>query len=389
MPVREAVRTCCLSRNWRFAWSSIPELVYDERSNSILEDTNGANLVENSVHMVEFVDKFLARHDGSIHKFVISDLEPCSEALNQWMEVLSRKGIEEMRITPHPLCRNKWKVPSTFCNLQSLREVEFEKCMIELPQVLKGFKLLKSLKLEWVTINEGNLTKLISGCPVLENLSLFGLMHDMNITINAPRLKELHMICWDFNHVSLRTPALVRACLSLSTNILTPCKSNMTDMFDRLPNLESLCLNGRLTRYLTYAYGAKLSGRFNHLEKLYLEINFACKKEAAVARQFFQHAPNLEELTVKEAFVAYATEPANWEQNIVFRHLKFLKIHYFENHKSVLMFVKFLLENAPVLEKIQFEHEVKDIEFNKILVQLKRASSKVEIVNAGIITPRG
>ena len=61
----------------------------------------------------------------------------------------------------------------------------------------------------------------------------------------------------------------------------------------------------------------------------------------------------------KEVFVTYATETTNWEQTIAIEHLKFFKIHYFENHKSVLMFVKFLIANASVLEKLHFEDKVK------------------------------
>ncbi|KAF3340576.1 F-box/FBD/LRR-repeat protein [Carex littledalei] len=200
------------------------------------------------------MDKFLSLNDGSIHMFVISDLESCSEALNQWKEVLLREGIKEMRLTPHGLGKkNMWKVPSAFSNLLCLREVEFARCKIELPPSFEGFKLLKSLKLEWVTISEGNLTKLISGCLLLENLSLLSIMRGaINITIDALKLKEVHMICREFNHISLRTPSLVRACLSLRTNIQTPCQSNLTDLLDGLPNLESLCLDGRSTRVIRF-----------------------------------------------------------------------------------------------------------------------------------------
>ncbi|KAJ4745622.1 F-box/RNI/FBD-like domain protein [Rhynchospora pubera] len=148
LPVKEAVRTCCLSSNWRLAWSSIPEFVYDidKYSISTPDILPHEYRAEDPVKMVQFVDNFLASHDGSIRKFVIiADGMICSEALDRWIGVLLRKEIEEFRITFH----NWWKVPSTFWNLQCLREVVLRcsKCTIELPRAFKGFKLLKSLGL--------------------------------------------------------------------------------------------------------------------------------------------------------------------------------------------------------------------------------------------------
>ncbi|KAJ3705446.1 hypothetical protein LUZ61_009151 [Rhynchospora tenuis] len=281
LPVREAVKTCCLSNNWRLAWSSISDLVYDKNSISISDTcSHDENLVETTKKMVEFVNKFLSIHDGSIRKFVIADVKPCPEALNGWVEVLMRKEIKEFLVTSQPFYPNNWKVPSTFWNLQCLRDVELSNCIIELPEAFKGFKVLKSLKLE--------------------------------------------------RHVCLRTPSVVKAVVCLNTKILPPCKTNLIDLLDCLPNIEALELGGRSTR--------------------------------------------------KEAYYTYCHKPDKWDQYTVFEHLKFVKIvDSFKNHQSVLLFVAFLLSNTPILEELCFECEVEDPEFLEKLVVLKRASKNAKI----------
>ncbi|KAJ4745623.1 F-box family protein [Rhynchospora pubera] len=380
LSLKEAVRTCCLSSNWRLAWSSIPELVYDKNFISKLDASADERNIESTKKMVKFVDKFLSLHDGLIRKFVIADVKPCSESLNVWMAVLFRKTVEKFKITSSDFDFSKWKVPSTFWNLLCLRELVLERCIIEMPGSFEGFKHLRSLHLRIIEISEANLTKLIATSPLLENLVLFGYMHRMNVKVDAPMLKELHLTCIDFQHVFLRTPLLVKAVLGAEPNLWR--QSNVIDLLNCLQNLEMLDLRWYSMRHLAYTLDLEFSINFYHLKKLHIDMNVACKREAAVVRQLFHHAPNLQELAVSQEYRASAYETEEWAQYTIFKHLKFVKIiDYFKNHKSVLLFVAFLLASTPVLEELHFACQVKDPEFLEKLMQLKRASKKAQIFN--------
>ncbi|KAJ1701489.1 hypothetical protein LUZ63_001268 [Rhynchospora breviuscula] len=392
LPVKEAVRTCCLSSNWRLAWTSIPELVYDNHSIStsdgypeylnectITSDGCPEDLNECTTKMVEFVDKFLSMHDCSIRKFAIVHVNPCFGALNRWLKVLSRRGIEEIQIRLPPIYYG-WEVPPTFWNLHCLREVELVGCIIALPQAFKGFKLLKSLILTWPDISEGDLSNLIASCPLLENLNLLVRKYGMHLRIDAPMLKQLRLTCSRFKHVCLRTPSLVKAILNLRTNLLNHRESSLIHLLDCLPKLEMLYVGGDLTEYLAYGHNPKLSIKFYHLKSLHIVMNFACQRQAAVVRQLFHHAPNLQEIIVSDPDGAYSYKPEEWTQYTVFEHLKYVKIKNFNNHKSVLSFVAFLLASTPCLEELHFNHEVEDPEFLQQLLQLKRASKKAKIL---------
>ncbi|KAJ3705443.1 hypothetical protein LUZ61_009148 [Rhynchospora tenuis] len=383
MPVKEAVRTCCLSKNWRVVWSSIPELVYDEHSISIPEIWQ----FEDTRKMVKFVDKFLLLHDGLIRKFVIADVKLCSRAVKRWTRVLLRKEIEEIQITSD-ICYNKrmWKVPPIFWNLQCLKEVVLSDCIIKLPCAFKGFKLLKSLSLERPDISECDLTKLIASCPLLENLNLC-IDNIFSILIDALKLKQLRLNCIAVKNVCLRAPSIVRADLCFLNEELNPFESNLIDLLNCLPKLEMLELRGRLIRYLTYGRGLELSIKFYYLKSLHIRTNFGCQKEAAVVHQLFHHTPNLQELIISVSPDTYACAyKPEWDQSTVFERLKFVKIR--ECHKSaesVLSFLAFLLACTPVLLELSFEHKVGDHGVLRELVQLKRASKEAKFYDFKII----
>ncbi|KAJ4813080.1 F-box/FBD/LRR-repeat protein [Rhynchospora pubera] len=281
--------------------------------------------------MVKFVDKLLSFHHGSISKFVIADvIELNNKALNRWMRVLSRKGIGKIKIPAQELYgRKKWKVPPVFWNLKCLKEVVLEHCVIKLPQAFEGFKLLKSLSLKQLDISDNDLTNLIASCPLLENLVLSIARSGMNIIIDALKLKHLRFSCYYFKHVNLRAPSAVKAVLYLSTDLLSPFGSNLTDLLNCLPKLEILELRSpSILRYLSYGCDLELSIKFDHLKSLYIHMNFGYQREAAVVHQLFRRAPNLEELSVSTLPKSYdiGSNLEKWDQSIVFEHLKFVKI---------------------------------------------------------------
>ncbi|KAJ3705439.1 hypothetical protein LUZ61_009144 [Rhynchospora tenuis] len=377
LPVREAVRTCCLSKNWRVVWSSIPELVYGE-----------VRPYKDNKKVVNFFDKFLLLHNGFIRKFVISDVELCSRVVKRWMRVLLSKEIEEMQIIPDMFYNNRmWKVPSIFWNLQCLKEVDLSDCIIKLPLAFKGFKLLKSLCLEEPDISERDLTKLIASCPLLENLNLLIYRHRFRILIDALKLKQLTLNCCDVKNVCLRAPSIVRAELVFSTDQLNPIEIDLKDLLNSLPKLEMLELRGQLITYLTNGHGLELSTKFYHLKSLHIRMIFGCQREAAVVHQLFRHTPNLEELiiSVSPRTDACAYKP-EWDQSTVFEHLKFIKIR--ECHKSaesVLPFLAFLLASTPVLLELSLEPTVQDRGILQELVQLRRASKKAKFYDSKFI----
>jgi hypothetical protein len=62
LPIKEAVGTCLLSRNWRYTWTSMTELMF--RGDDFASD-NGYD----ECRFLKFTDMFLSLHNGPVLKF--------------------------------------------------------------------------------------------------------------------------------------------------------------------------------------------------------------------------------------------------------------------------------------------------------------------------------
>lgn len=98
LPIKEAVRTCLLSRKWRYTWASMTELMFREDDFAL----GNGNEDGDSDRFVYFVITFLSLHDGPILKFEMNarrvHMFSPGGHIHRWMLMLSRNGIKEIQI---------------------------------------------------------------------------------------------------------------------------------------------------------------------------------------------------------------------------------------------------------------------------------------------------
>lgn len=202
LPIRDAVRTSILSSKWRYKWSIITELVFDEKC---VTQYNDRGLMETS--LVKFITRTLFLHQGPIHKFQLSTMHlQCCPDIDQWILFLSRKNIKELVLE---LGEGEWfRVPSCLFNCSKLTRLELFRCEFDPPPSFKGFLSLRSLNLHQVLVTPEAIESLISSCPLLESLSL-SYFDSLDLSICAPNLKFLFLE-GEFKDVCLEnTPLLV------------------------------------------------------------------------------------------------------------------------------------------------------------------------------------
>ena len=223
LPLTEAVTTSILSKNWRYKWTLLTDVILDEDFFYYLRSKF------DGVH----VTRLLLQLKGPIRRFVFS-VEPKSlfgmddlnyEEIHAWLLLLGQRGIEELLI--HNWYGEPVTLPTQMYTRLELKHLELHHCTLPSVGSFKGYPNLLTLELLFVKFQTGTIWDFIAGCPSLESLKInpsdSSEMRLFDIA-QLGNLKKLYLAFGRFNHVSTIT----------SYNIY---------QLSRLPKLESLTLD--------------------------------------------------------------------------------------------------------------------------------------------------
>ncbi|KAL8112796.1 hypothetical protein AgCh_020188 [Apium graveolens] len=378
VPIRDAVRTSILSTKWRFLWSTMTQLVFDENcvpppftlEKSVFDD-GFLDIIEQPMgrktvaeRFENFVLHFLLLHHGPVQKCIISTSYLRRSAdIGQWLLVLSRKDIKEL-VLGHSSQTQLFHAPSHLfsCHqLTSLKLFRFE--LKRPPSKFQGFPCLKNFSLVRGKVTLEVIEKLISGCPLLEKFEFID-MDNLAFTIRAPNLKYL-VLGGKFKDVYLEHAPLLTAITIRS-----------------FPEVW----NGKIVNRIPVTYDCL---KFINIER----INHV-QSELVCVLHFLLQTPNLEKLQISAAPVRscdyhQAAGFGFWEEkcplDFTFEHLKVVKMSEICSRHD-LEFLKFVLGHSPVLEMMSISTNHEEVHMglgirevvNEVL-HLQRASPKVVI----------
>lgn len=208
LPIRDAVATSKLSRKWRYKWTTITHLEFNDKCvTSCYDRPNSEN------NLVNFITRCLFLHDGPIHKFVLyTSFLQSSPDIDQWLLFLSRMGIKELSIE---LGEGEWfRAPSCLFTCSKLTYLDLVRCELVPPPNFKGFLCLKHLNLQQVLMPPDDIEYLISSCPLLKSLTL-SYFDRLELSLRAPNLKHL-ILEGEFMDICLEnTPQLVTVSVAM------------------------------------------------------------------------------------------------------------------------------------------------------------------------------
>ncbi|CAM8912832.1 unnamed protein product [Rhodiola kirilowii] len=394
MPIRDAVKTSVLSSKWRYRWTKITHLVFDDNMMGIDRDPEELELED----IEKFITHTLLLHKGPIHRFQlsVSVLRTCPD-IDQWILYLSRNGVKELILDLEE--GDWWRVPSCLFKCGKLVHLELHRCEIYLPNNFKGFSFLKSLSLYEIVSPPEATEFLISSCPLLETLSL-SYIDNLELHIEAPMLKYLTLEGEFKDIILVNTPLLVsvNVCMYMNEDFTEHLGLDRRSIFDKflgaMPLLESLFGHVYFTRYLSIGHDlARLPITFNNLKTVELyQVSFEDVKEIEVIIRLLFSSPVLHTLTVSvstSSCVSESVERVDWdkEQSVAegnLEHLRHVKLEL-AHLPNELLFVQFLLERSPVLETLKISAcgvAAKAVR-EKMLIDLlrfRRASTRAEII---------
>uniref|UniRef100_A0A7N0VDD4 F-box domain-containing protein n=1 Tax=Kalanchoe fedtschenkoi TaxID=63787 RepID=A0A7N0VDD4_KALFE len=392
LPIREAVRTSILSRKWRYKWITLPELVFD--NHCTLVSSQDQIVIKNK--LVSIIDHVLLLHIGPIHRFKLShrDLLAVSD-IDRWVLYLSRSMFKELILEIWK--GQRYKLPSSLYSMQHLVHLELFNCFLNPPSTFSGFRCLKSLDLQHITMDQEGFENMIASCPQLERLTLMNFDGFSLLKVNAPKLQFFDTGGIFEDVLFLNTEKLAIASIGLYVNVVSDgypingsYTSNLARFCSSLPHVERLEVQNYFLKYLAIG---NISGRIPSLcpDLCYLSIriNFIDSDENLAALNLLRSCPNLQELELLArpedqgdiTAVAIFFEEANqWDGRLTF--LRHIKVSGISSAAQELDFINFLLSVTPSLERMTVKPASLDRgwELVKELLRFRRASVQAEVV---------
>ncbi|GJS60080.1 F-box/FBD/LRR-repeat protein-like protein [Tanacetum coccineum] len=373
VPIQEAGRTSILSKEWRYRWTKIPKLLFEEKTfqlstvdgaeSSILEqkhlEPNERKKMDTKSKLIYVVGQVLLMHDGPIHEFTLSFLISNQRVkIDHILTHLSRKtSIKKLKLD---FAYAGYMLPSSIFSFHQLTDLCLIGCRFDHQPTIYGFgSLITSLNLRDVSISASTLRQILSSCPLLKT-----------VFMNIPG-----------------------SYISRSNGSLT--FTELFELFECLPVIETLYLSLDLID----VFEDRVEGRVPkelptplfHLKYLSICYVFFTHKEELILALLINSSPNLEKLEVGifDDGLVYessmeSSSRVNCYPGIMLEHLNELEINDFVNHKTRLDFVKLILARSPVLKTVRiFPHcnyRDKTLQISEILSGYSRASPEVQII---------
>jgi hypothetical protein len=289
----------------------------------------------------------------------------------------------------------RYKLPSCLFLCENLTHLELFNCLLKPPSEFKGFKNLKSLDLQHITIYQDVFEELVSSCPVLERLTLMNFDGFSCLNIKAPNLQffDIGGVFADVNFENTFHLSLVSIGLYVNAKqdqiVASRVPSKLVRFFTHLPHIRRLEIQSYFLKYLAIGnVPTRLPTPCFDLSYLSIRINFNDLDENLATLCLLRSSPNLQELEMlarpeEQPVVGSLTnywEDEHW--NNLFAHLRIVKIVGISGQKFELDFINFLLSKSPALERMSVKPVSISVGWDllKELLRFRRASVRAEII---------
>ncbi|KAI6705000.1 hypothetical protein NL676_007962 [Syzygium grande] len=338
LPFEDVVKTSVLSKQWRLAWTSTPYIN--------LSPSKGAS-----------IGTALGRCTAAqLEKFHLDAAKPEFNILTntyRWILSAVQRKVKDASLV---FADYHYRAPEFLCTCASLVSLRVSNCIFS-PDITIHWPSLKKLCLHDVPLQEDQMMDILSGCPVLESLTLQRLRSSAgtcNLRINSRSLRELVIEYFYILSLDVSAPNLLSLRLSVLF-VLTGFRLNGASSLEEAElNFDTPTdFHGDFPERLKF-----LLEQLQHVAKITMgswcvELLLISSEKAIVDMLFrFKNKdfPELGDFDEKQFWLSRK------EFYCVANHLKRVEIvrlvFYYGGSILLLALAKFLLEEAVGLEKM-------------------------------------
>ncbi|XP_010481016.1 PREDICTED: putative F-box/LRR-repeat protein At3g18150 [Camelina sativa] len=315
IPTKLAIQTSLLSKRWRHVWCDIPSLSLDEDYVTTRNAT--------------WINKTLSLYKGAkiINfqlKFKTTLAQDITPHINRWIEFAISRNVENLCLYFGTPCSFPDFFNVNFSSVKQLRLVMFNISDIMTPV---SWTSLTKLCLSGCSLFDESMAKILSGCPLLESLTLWACdrlsfldlskllrLRRLEIAYNiwfteqaqivAPQIHYLILINRQLSSTIVDASSLTEAKLDIYFLLLMPTfkddiiQDMALKMLEKVKNVEKLTLGGNFLHYLSLAEVRGVP--FPMLKVKYLTLDTAIFRYVIPGiERVLQNSPDLKKLTVR------------------------------------------------------------------------------------------
>ncbi|EOA24113.1 hypothetical protein CARUB_v10017345mg [Capsella rubella] len=394
VPTKVAVSTSILSKRWEYLWMWLPKLDYGSSYDSPSQREKLRCFLEKNLplHRAPVIESF--RLD------LISSKHNSPESIKLWVVLAVSHCLRELEVIYDNYQRKPNILPSNLYTCKSLVILKLQgDILVDVPRMV-FLPSLKTMHIRSVRyLNEGSLQRLLSNCPVLEDLLVDLSVGDRigKLTVAVPSLQSLSLYVpnsYDVDGIVIETPSLKYFKLLDHNRKSHYCLvENMPNLIDAfvdvdLHNINSLIGSITSVKRLTICSEAMYVEGFVFNQLEHLKLCFG-KFSSDLLVRLLKDSSKLKVLDLYEMDdhfhddrMVYLNQPSSVPECMLLS-LQTFKWWGYTGTPGERDLAVYILKNAVHLKTMTIsssEHEVPELEMIKELALSSRASTTCQLV---------